>query len=434
MSRGDIGVNAIDDSAGSSIDQPQPVAEEGGRIASLDFIRGIAVMGILAANIFSMGQPFTAYMYPEAFTTGHSPAEDWMWAAQLVLIDGKMRGLFTILFGAGVYLFIEKAWAKGAGRWLQVKRLLWLGVFGLIHFYLIWRGDILFAYAVSGLIAVLLFINLSARNQFVLGVLGYIAGGIFYAVSMIFMQVTVDGPEPDSAALSQVRGEFIAAAERDLADGRTETAIRQDGTYPEFVAHTLGRHGWDPLVNVWLVVFETLPLMLIGMALYRFGLFGGAWDARSQRIWGWAGLAVGGLLTTIIALATLSGGFTYYGVLAAFLGWSHFPRLFMTLGLVALLALHAPRIGHWFGDRVSAAGRAAFTNYIGSSLVMLIIYGNWGFDLFGQLGRSELYLVVFAAWIAMLAWSQPWLIRFRYGPLEWLWRCLTYGKVFAIRR
>ena len=427
-------MTAIDDSAAFPPERPQPIAEQGGRIASLDFIRGIAVMGILAANIFSMGQPFSAYMYPDAFTTGHSRAEDWMWAAQLVLIDGKMRGLFTILFGAGVYLFMEKAWAKGASRWLQVKRLLWLALFGLIHFYFIWRGDILFSYAVSGLVAVLLFINLSARQQIVLGTLGYIAGGIFYAVSMIFMQVTVDGPEPDSAALSQVRGEFIASADRSLADGEAETAIRQSGTYPEFVAHTFEKHGLEPLVNAWLVVFETLPLMLIGMGLYRFGLFGGAWDTRSQRMWGWASLSVGGILTLLIALMALDGGLTYYGVMAAALGWSHFPRLFMTLGLVALLAHYAPPIGHWFGDKVSAAGRAAFTNYMGTSLVMLFVFGNWGFDLFGRLGRGELYLVVLAAWITMLAWSQAWLIRYRYGPLEWLWRCLTYGKMFALRR
>ncbi|WP_034922489.1 DUF418 domain-containing protein [Erythrobacter sp. SD-21] len=422
------------ENASATPDRPQPIAVEGGRIASLDFIRGIAVMGILAANIVSMGQPFTAYMYPEAFTTGHSAAEDWMWAAQLLLIDGKMRGLFTVLFGAGLYLFMGKAWAKGASRWLQVRRLLWLGLFGLLHFYLIWRGDILFAYAVSGLIAVSFFIGMKAKTQLVLGLLGYLCGGIFYGVSMIFMQMTVDGPEPDSAALSQVRSEFVKAAETDLADGRRETAIRQDGSYAELVEHTLDKHGFDPLVNIWLFAFETLPLMLIGMALYRFGIFSGRLDQRRQRLWGWAGLVVGGGLTAWIAMATMQGGFTYYGVLAAFLGWSHFPRLFMTLGLVALLAAYASRAGGWLAERVSATGRAAFTNYLGTSLVMLVVFGNWGLDLFGVLGRSELYLVVLAAWLVMLAWSKPWLERFRYGPLEWLWRCLTYGRVFALRR
>ena len=106
----------------------------------------------------------------------------------------------------------------------------------------------------------------------------------------------------------------------------------------------------------------------------------------------------------------------------------------MVLGLVILLAIHAPTVGGWLSDRIIAAGRAAFTNYLGTSIVMLFVFGNWGLDLFGQFGRSELYLVVLAAWVLMLAWSRPWLARFRYGPLEWLWRCLTYGRVFALRR
>ncbi|MFK4002942.1 DUF418 domain-containing protein [Qipengyuania sp. NPDC077563] len=414
-------------------DNARPVALAGGRIASLDFIRGIAVLGILAANIFAMGQPFTAYMYPGAFTTGHSQSEDWMWAAQLVLIDGKMRGLFTLLFGAGVYLFMEKAWAKGETRWLQVKRLLWLGLFGLVHFFLIWRGDILFSYAAAGLLA-LLFLRLSARKQMVIGVLAYIAGGLFYVISMVFMQITADGPVPDSPELAQVQKDFQSGAETDLEDGRLETTIRQDGSYPEFVSHTVKEHGTDPVASSWLIVFETLPLMLIGMALYRYGLFEGRLDHRKQRLWGWAGLLSGGVLTGWIALATLDGGFTYYSTLSAFLGTSHFPRLFMTLGYVALLALHAPRAGSWLGDRLSAAGRVAFTNYLGTSIVMLVVFGNWGLDLFGVFGRSELYLVVLASWIIMLAWSKPWLDRFRYGPLEWVWRCLTYGRRFTLRR
>src|SRR5687767_5973229 len=103
-----------DTPAGAAIaatpDQPQPQPNLDERIVSLDFIRGIAVMGILAANIVAFGQPFAAYMYPESFLTEHGPASDAMWIAQFVLIDGKMRGLFTLLFGAGHYLFMERAW------------------------------------------------------------------------------------------------------------------------------------------------------------------------------------------------------------------------------------------------------------------------------------------------------------------------------------
>ena len=105
------------------------------RLSSLDFTRGIAVLGILAANIVAFGQPFSAYMRPEAFLTPHGETSNWLWVVQFVLIDGKMRGLFTLLFGAGLVLFMDKAWEKGQTRWLQARRLLFLLVFGLVHFY-----------------------------------------------------------------------------------------------------------------------------------------------------------------------------------------------------------------------------------------------------------------------------------------------------------
>lgn len=415
-------------------DRPQPVAETGQRIASLDFIRGLAVMGILAANIFAMGQPFPAYMFPDAFTVPPSGGEDWMWTAQFVLIDGKMRGLFSLLFGAGLYLFMEKAWAKGETVWLQVKRLLWLGLFGLIHFYFIWRGDILFLYAVCGLLTVLMFIGMSVRKQLVIGIFAYIVGAILYGAMTIFMQVAADSAPGDNPVAVQMQEELKSEEANDIADGELETRVRQDGSYADYVTHNLEEHGGDPAFALFFFAFETLPLMLFGIVLYRKGLFDGRWDSRKLRLWGWAGLALGGALHVWIAMVTIKGGITYYGALAAFVGWSHVPRLFMTLGLVILLAVHAPKAGGWLADRISAGGRAAFTNYLGTSIVMLFVFGNWGLDLFGVFGRAQLYLVVVAAWGLMLLWSKPWLERFRYGPLEWLWRCLTYGKLFALRR
>jgi uncharacterized protein len=206
------------------------------------------------------------------------------------------------------------------------------------------------------------------------------------------------------------------------------------GDYPGWVAHNFAEHGSDIGILVLFFWFETLPLMLLGMALYRMGLFEGGFDPRRQRLWGWAGLAVGAVLTLLVALWARGTGLTYYATLAAFSGWSHFPRLLMTLGLAALLTLYGPRATGWLGTRVSAAGRAAFTNYLGTSLVMMLVFHGWAGGLFGELTRGELYLVMLAAWGLMLAWSKPWLERFRYGPLEWLWRCLTYGRRFALRR
>ena len=163
------------------------------RIESLDFIRGIAVMGILAANIAAFGQPFSAYMYPAAWIGPTDDPDGWMWVAQFVLIDGKMRGLFTLLFGAGLYLFMERTWAKGGTLWRQALRLAILLVFGLIHFYFIWRGDILSLYAFVGLVT-LPFLRLAAKTQLVIGAVGYFIGILFYLVAMGLPGLVADLP------------------------------------------------------------------------------------------------------------------------------------------------------------------------------------------------------------------------------------------------
>ena len=413
--------------------EPAVPVDSGGRLGSLDFTRGIAVMGILAANIVAFGQPFSAYMYPAAFQVPNGDTSGWMWIAQFVLIDGKMRGLFTLLFGAGLYLFMEKAWAKGATRWLQARRLAWLLVFGLIHFFFIWRGDILTYYALVGMIA-LLCLRWAAKTQLVAGLIAYVVGALLYGAMMVPLAYIADTPFGDGAALAEMRQGLEEQKQFALDDDAAFAALKTAGDYAGMTAHRFAEHGYEPFTNVALFALETLPLMLIGMALYRYGFFSGGIAAGKLRRWGWAGLLAGGALHLLIGLWVKAGGFTYYGTLAGFMGWSPLPRLLMVLGIAALLALYGARAHGWLGQRVSAAGRAAFTNYLGTSLVMAVVFHGWGLGLFGKLNRPELYLVVALACVAMLAWSKPWLDRFRYGPLEWLWRCLTYGRVFPLRR
>ncbi len=116
------------------------------------------------------------------------------------------------------------------------------------------------------------------------------------------------------------------------------------------------------------------------------------------------------------------------------MGLSPLPRLPVVLGLLALLSLFGAHASGWLGQRVIATGRMAFSNYLGTSIVMLLVFHGWAGGLFGALGRPQLFVVVAATCALMLLWSKPWLERFRYGPLEWLWRCLTYGKLFALKR
>lgn len=412
--------------------KPAPAAP-GDRIDSLDFIRGFAVMGILLANIVAFGQPFAAYMYPAAFAVPHGPADDWLWVAQFVLVDGKMRGLFTLLFGAGLMLFMEKAWANGATRWLQARRLFWLALFGLAHFYLLWRGDILFLYAVAGSVA-LLCLQWEAKTQLAIGLLGYLAGAIFYASAMMSPYMIAETDLGEQIQFTETRQELAATRTGELADAQTEIAVITDGSYADYLRHTAEEHGSQPFAALFFFLFETLPLMLIGMALFRYGLLDGSGDRKRIALWAVVGMVAGTAPTVPIALWAHAQGLTYWGTLAAFMGLAPLPRLPVVIGLALLLALWGAGARGWLAGRVRAAGRAAFSNYLGTSLLMLFVFHGWAGGLFAELTRAQLYLVVLMTWVAMLAWSKPWLDRFRYGPLEWLWRCLTYGRLFPLRR
>src|SRR5687767_8239705 len=146
------------------------VTDSGPRIATLDIVRGIAVMGILAMNIVAFAMPFQAYMNPTAY--GMDGTADLVsWVISFIFVDGKMRGLFSFLFGASTLLVIERARQSGASpARVHYARMLWLLVFGLIHFYFIWFGDILAGYALVGLL-LFFFRNLSVRALIIWGVI-----------------------------------------------------------------------------------------------------------------------------------------------------------------------------------------------------------------------------------------------------------------------
>lgn len=398
------------------------------RIDTLDFIRGLAVMGILWANIVGFGQPMFAYFMPPQFLVPSGDPDGWLWIFQFVFIDGKMRGLFTVLFGAGMVLFMEKAWARGATRWLQAWRLTILMAVGLVHFYFIWFGDILFGYAFCGMIA-LLCMKWSARRQLWVGLIGYVLGAAFFALT-ILQWLTVKG----MIGNAERRAELLADVQAQFAREAAVNHAIATGDYPALVAHRLTEQGLEPLTNSLTFGWETLPLMLIGMAIYRFGLFSGGIARASLLRWGWIAVILGGLMHLAIGLLVRAEGFSFYATFAGFIGMASLPRLVMVLGYAALLSVYAPSATGWLGDRVRAAGRAAFTNYLGTSIVMTLVFHGWALGLFGQLNRPQLYIVVVLAWAVMLAWSKPWLERFNYGPLEWLWRSATYRKLFPLRK
>jgi uncharacterized protein len=175
--------------------------------------------------------------------------------------------------------------------------------------------------------------------------------------------------------------------------------------------------------------------MMIGMAMQKSGFITGRWDAADYQRWAKRMVPLGLLLTAGLAVWMAAVDFDRITALAIFYFWGGIPRLMLTIGYAALLIL---LIGHYRNHpmllRVAAAGRAAFSNYLGTSIIMTTIFYGYGLGLFGDVGRAGLWVFVLGAWAVMLLWSKPWLMQYHYGPLEWLWRSLARGKVQLMRR
>jgi len=416
----------------SEADGGQPIAGRE-RLVSLDFIRGVAVLGILFANITAFAHPSLAYGWPGALPGGGDTADRWIWLVQLVAVDGKFRGLFSLLFGAGLALFVDRARARGGSAGLQLRRLLLLAGFGLAHFYLLFTGDILFLYAVSGLVA-LSFVDWSPRKLFWLAIAWYLLLTGLQALALSTTAALEIMPALREAAPGDW-AQVQAGWQAQLAGAEAQRAVMMGGSPAQIVAYRFAEQSSLLTAYVYLAFIDTIPLLLLGMALYRSGFFSGGMERTKMRRWAWAGVVSGAAATLALGLWTMRLGFPPQ--LTSFIanGATALPRLPMVLGLAALLTLWAPHAtATWLGARLIAAGRMAFSNYICTSLLMALVFQGWAGGLYGTMHRADLLLVVALGWAVMLAWSQPWLARFRYGPLEWLWRCLTYGRLFPFRR
>jgi uncharacterized protein len=402
------------------------------RVASLDLIRGVAVMGILAINIAGFAGPSAATLSPNLM----APAGAWNEAAfafGFVVFEGKMRALFAILFGASMALFIDQAEARGRdGDMLQAARLGWLLLFGVLHYVLLWWGDILFAYAACGLVLLLLhrlpdsLLAIGAATLFVVLHLQ----GIATTLPMIDAEEAVRSAHASVAqtqAVAQYHG-YIAAAARQEVEQYT-------GGFLHILAIKMREHPFWLLAGVRDGFGEYLPLMALGLIVQRRGFFAGTCERSHMIAIAVGGIAIGGA-ATLASLAWLwprhfppiaMDGALRYGLAL--------PHLLMAAGYAALLVMATPwLLSTAIGCRIAAAGRMAFSNYLGMTMVMTAIFYGWGLGLFGRVDPLGQWGFVLLGWGLMLAWSKPWLDRWRRGPLEWSWRSLTARRILPNRR
>ena len=409
--------------------------KEGARLVSLDAIRGVAVMGILAMNIVAFALPFPAYANPAA---GGPPsgADVATWFFNFVFVDSKMRGLFSMLFGASTLLVIDSAASAGrSAAGAHYSRMFWLAIFGLIHFYLIWFGDILFLYAMCGLL-LFLFRNLSVKALLLWSIPFFLIGialpGSFWA-SLAMVQAGTLPPEV-AASMKEALTQMNADMGPSTPAYAKEMAVHL-GSYTSIVAHRTGEMASDPLFFLIMFAWETIGLMLIGMALFKSRMLTGEWEAARYRKWALISFLVAAPPLAGLALYQVNTGYDAVAIFGSTIALSIPFDTLMTVGWAALIMLLIQtRASAAVRARLAATGRMAFTNYLVTSIVMTTIFYGYGLGLFGSVGRLPLYLFCFGMWAAMLLWSKPWLERYHYGPLEWLWRSLSRWRVQPMKK
>ncbi len=392
------------------------------RLLTLDALRGVAVMAILLANLPGFALPGPAYSNPLAWG-GARGADLVAWFLTEIFVNGRMRGLFSMLFGASTLLILTRADAAGRnGAALHLRRMAVLFLFGMAHLTFIWSGDILAHYALVGVIA-LAFVGLGVRPL------------VLTAIAMAGLSMTMAGLE--------CLGLFEAAA-RDTPQRLMLWNLYQDafGTpgaarlMPEIMAmrgswtaSTAFRisHNGNPLFDLIQIGPDTLSAMLLGMAALKSGLLTGQWSRERYRRWALWGLGLS--LPAYVATATAIwwSGFDVRMVALGELLLDTPFRLIGTMGYAALILLLL-RPGTWWTTRIAAAGRMAFSNYLGTSVLMTLIFYGHGLGQFARWDRASLYWLIPPVWALMLLWSKPWLDRFGQGPLERLWRLAADGN------
>ena len=389
------------------------------RIVPMDVLRGFALLGILVMNIQLFAMVEAAYDNPTAYGDLNG-ANFLVWLLSHLLADQKFISIFSMLFGAGIVLMWQKAESSGARPTrLHYRRVGWMILFGLLHAYLLWYGDILYAYGMCGLF-VYLFRRKSPRtlvsSALVLAAIGSLIAiglGLFWVphlspdIKAELIEEWQPSPQTINEELAAYRGSWI-----DQMSDRVPTAFEiETSLFYQF-------YGW-----------KASSLMLLGMALFKLGAFHARWSRRQYLSLVGAGLLVGIPMILFGVVQNfaknwdvryslyLGGQYNYWGSYLVALGWT---------GLVMLWCQgsRAPALK----QRMAAVGRMAFSNYILQTVICTTIFYGHGFGYFESVPRTGQITIVFAIYAAQLVIAPLWLRHFRFGPLEWLWRSLTYGK------
>jgi uncharacterized protein len=417
----------------AATDAAAPLAA-GERLAHVDFVRGFALFGILLVNMALFKAP--------AIVQASAPAATNLldqFAAQVINLfaEGKFFTLFSFLFGFGVATQLLRARQHGlpfAPRY--TRRLLVLLLFGVAHATLLWYGDILVTYALIGF-ALLLFRDSSPRAVLAWAIALLLGMSLLLGGGIAFVELQRADPMAGAAILAAEREQLASVEEEIIRD----TGLYREGSYGELVlARTLA-----PVGLIYNLVTQGIPVL----AMFLLGLYAGRRGIladlpahrgllRRVRFWG---LLLGLTFSTLLLLAQAQ--LSLFAGLGVLLLAHSLTGPLLALGYAAtLVLLHGsqdeakPLRPRWRAllAPLGAVGRMALTNYLLQTLICTTLFYGYGFGLYGQVGAALGFVLTLAIFALQVGWSVWWLRRFQFGPAEWLWRTLTYGRAQPMRR
>ncbi len=426
----------------SDLTKPLGPFKSSERIDSLDILRGIALLGILLMNIVGFGLVFQAAGNP-TIQGGDSGWNLNIWIMNSMFFEGTMRALFSMLFGVGMILMTSRMEKRGGGievADIYYRRTIWLLLFGVVHAYLIlWPGDILYAYGLFGLF-LFPFRKSSAKSLIVAAaVLTLIGVGLEYLRLQdpkenleYFREAATYGEAEIPPEVLEGKKAWIAGQKKFIPpqENIDEITANMHSGYGELVMHLAPINRMvQSLFNYKYNPWDVLPMMLLGIALFKLNIITAKRKMRTYLLLIFAGYGIGLPINYYETTTLLNNNFSSEAFFDTFLTYP-FGRIAMAMGHIGVIMIFCKlNILGFLKRSLAAVGRMALTNYIMQSVICVIIFTGVGFSLFGQLQRYELYYVVAGIWLFQLIISPLWLRYFKFGPLEWLWRTLTYNKL-----
>jgi len=394
------------------------------RIVPIDVLRGFAVLGILIMNIQAFSMIGATYFNPTIY--GDLNGLNYLvWLFSHLFADSKFMTIFSLLFGAGIVLMSDRMESTGRRPApVYYRRTVILLLIGLAHAWLLWNGDILYAYAMCGFL-VFLFRRLKPKTLIIFG-LAIVAFGsllaIFFQWSMQFwppeqIESMIPWFSPGAAEITTELEAYRGGWAAQMAHRAPAAMAMQTGA---FLTTTSWRAG---------------GLMLAGMGLYRLGLFNATLPARTYRRMIVTGLLVGIPIILLGVNFNQAAGWTFETGFFGGKQFNYWGSLFVSAGWIGLVMLGCQwSQGGRLYRSLAATGQMALTNYLMQTIICITIFYGHGLGMFGRIERTGQIVIVFAVWVFQLALSPWWLKRFRFGPFEWLWRSLTYMRLQPMRR